>query len=217
MDYAEARKHMVNSQVRTSDVTDLRLQLALESIPRERFLPAELKDQAYVEREIAYAPGRTLLRARDFAKLAAAADIGPEDLVLDVACGAGYSTAVLAALAETVIAVEADEALAAGAQETLSDIGIDNAAVVAGDPAKGAPSQGPFDVIFIGGAISVEPEALLRQLKEGGRLAAIRRTDGVSRAVIYRRAGEGFAARTVFDAATASVLPEFQAPKTFKF
>ncbi len=217
MDYAEARKHMVNSQVRTSDVTDLRLQAALETVPRERFLPAELKGQAYVEREIAYAPGRTLLRARDFAKLAAAADIGPGDLVLDVACGAGYSTAVLAGVAEMVVAVEADEALAAGAQETLSEIGIDNAAVVAGDPAKGAPSQGPFDVIFIGGAIGVEPEALLTQLKEGGRLAAIRRTDGVSRGVIYRRAGDAFAARTVFDASTASVLPEFQAPKTFKF
>lgn len=217
MDYVEARKHMVNSQVRTNDVTDLRLQAVLETVPRENFLPAGLKDQAYVEREIAYAPGRTLLRARDLAKLVAAADIGERDLVLDVACGAGYSTAVLAGLAEMVVAVEADEALSASAQEALTEIGIDNAAVVAGDPPKGAPSQGPFDVIFIGGAIAQEPEALLKQLKEGGRLAAIRRTDGVSRGVVYRRDGDAFAARTVFDASTAAVLPEFQAPKTFKF
>lgn len=217
MDYAEARKHMVNSQVRTSDVTDLRIQVALETIPREKFLPAELKAQAYVEREIPYAPGRQLLTARDFSKLIAAADIGPEDLVLDVACGSGYSTAVLANLAEMVVAVEASEALAAAAQENLSELGVNNAAVVVADPAKAAADQGPFDVIFIGGVIVREPEALLPQLKEGGRLAAIRRTNGVSRGVIYSRAGDAFAARAVFDASASAVLPEFQVPKTFSF
>lgn len=218
MDYTVARRRMLNSQVRTNDVTDLRLQAALETIPRERFLPPELRDQAYVEREIPYADGRRLLTIRDFAKLAEAAEIAPTDLVLDVACGAGYSTAVLASLAEMVVAVEADEALAAAAQETLSALDINNAAVVTGDPAKGAPDQGPYDVVFIGGgAVAVEPETLLAQLKDGGRLAAIRREGGVSRGVVWRRDGDAIGARTVFDARTAAVLPEFEAPKTFRF
>jgi len=73
MDFKAARRRMVDSQVRTNDVTDLRLQTALETVPREDFLPAELRDQAYVERELPYAPGRSLMTVRDFAKLAAAA------------------------------------------------------------------------------------------------------------------------------------------------
>lgn len=216
MDYAEARKHMVNSQVRTNDVTDLRLQAVLEATPRERFLPASLRNQAYVERDIAYAPGRLMLRARDFAKLVAAAEPAPGDLVLDAACGSGYSTAVLAGLAEMVVGVEADETLAA-AQQNLSDIGVDNAAVVVADPAKGVPAQGPFDVIFLGGGVAVEPEALLTQLKPGGRLVAIRRANGVSQGTVWRRNGDAFAARAVFDAGSAAVLPEFEAPRSFRF
>lgn len=217
MDYKAARKHMVESQVRTNDVTDLRIQTVMEATPREIFLPGDMRDQAYVEREIAYAPGRRLLTARDFSKLVDAVDPQSGDLVLDVACGSGYSTAVLASLAEMVVAVEADEGLAALAQENLQSLSIANAAVVVGNPAEGVAGQGPFDVIFIGAAIAVEPRALLDQLKDGGRLAAIRREGGVSRGVIYQKSGEAVAARAVFDATSAAILPEFAAPKTFTF
>ena len=105
MDFKAARLRMVNSQVRTNDVTDLRLQEALETVPRETFLPSALRDQAYVERELAYAPGRTLLTVRDFAKLADAADPQDGDLALNVAAGCGYSAAVLAQLVDMVVAV----------------------------------------------------------------------------------------------------------------
>lgn len=216
MNLRDARRKMVEGQVRTNDVTDLRLQAAIEKTPREIFLPEDLRAQAYVEHDIAYAPGRRLLVARDFAKLLAAADPKSSDLVLDVACGSGYSSAVLAALAEMVVGVERDEGLAARAQANLSELGAVNSAVIVGDPAQGAPEQGPFDLIFIGGAIAVEPTTLLAQLKDGGRLAAIRRENGVSRGVVWRKDG-AVAAREVFDAAAAHALPEFQPPKRFVF
>jgi protein-L-isoaspartate(D-aspartate) O-methyltransferase len=217
MDFDTARKQMVDSQVRTNDVTDLRIQAALESVPRERFLPAELRAQSYVDREVPYAPGRSLITARDFAKLLQAADIRPGDLVLDIGCGAGYSAAIAARLGEMVVAVESDEALATKAQETLNSLDVVNAAVVTGDLAAGAAKQGPFDVIMIAMAIEVEPEALLKQLKEGGRLAAILREGGVAKGFVWKRAGAAFGRTAVFDAAARTVLPGFTRPKAFIF
>ncbi len=217
MDFKEARRKMVDSQVRTNDVTDIRLQSALETVPREAFLPVELRDQAYVERELAFAPGRTMITARDFSKLAAAAAPRQGDLCLNVAPGAGYSTAILASLVDMVVAVEGDEALAAAAQENLTTLGVSNAAVLHADNTKGAPDQGPFDLIFIDGVIETRPDALLAQLKDGGRLAAIERRNGVSRGVLYRRSADAFACVEKFDASAKSVLPGFAAEKTFVF
>jgi protein-L-isoaspartate(D-aspartate) O-methyltransferase len=217
MDFKAARRRMVNSQVRTNDVTDLRLQEALETIPREVFLPAALRGQAYVERELAYAPGRALLTVRDFAKLAGAAEPRAGDLALNAAAGCGYSAAVLAQLVDMVVAVESDEKLAAAAQENLTKLGVSNAAVLACDSTKGAPDQGPYDLIFIDGAVEVRPDALLAQLKDGGRLAAIQRIRGVPRGVIYRRSGDAFACSEKFDATTKTVLPGFEAKKSFVF
>ncbi|NWG70324.1 MAG: protein-L-isoaspartate O-methyltransferase [Parvularculaceae bacterium] len=217
MDFVQARKNMVASQVRTNDVTDLRLQAALENAPREQFLPVDLKHLAYVEREIEYAKDRRLLTPRDFAKLLAAADVRPGDLVLDVACGSGYSTAVLAQLAEMVVGLEPDEALAQTAQANLNALGLTNAAVIVGDPAAGAAKQGPFDLIFLGAPIEVEPVRLLEQLKEGGRLASIIRLGGVFRGAVYRRSGSAIAPVPSFDASARHVLPAFAAPKVFKF
>lgn len=217
MDFAAARRHMVDSQVRPNDVTHLGLQTAMETTPREIFLPVELREQAYVERELAYAPGRHLLRARDFAKLAAAADPQPGDLVLNAVCGSGYSTAVLAQLTEMVVSLESDEAMATAAQDNLTNLGVSNAAVITGDPWQGAKDQGPYDLIFLGGAIERQPDALLAQLKDGGRLATILVTGGVSRGGIYRRSGDVFSFTGTFDAATRTVLPGFEQAKSFVF
>ena len=217
MDYAAARKHMVESQVRTNDVTSRRVQDAMARIPREVFLPGDLRDQAYVERELSYAPGRRMLTARDFSKLLAAANPEPSDVVLDIGCGTGYSTAVIASLAEMVVAVESDEALASAAQDNLLALDINNAAVITGDLKAGAAKQGPFDLIFIGGAVGAVPETLLAQLKEGGRLATILRNRGVSRGVVYTKSAGAVAPREVFDARAAVILPEFEIPKTFVF
>lgn len=217
MDFETARRHMVESQVRPHDVTDLRLQAAMETTPRELFLPMELRDQAYVEREIEYAPGRMLLTARDFSKLVMIADPKETDLVLNALCGRGYSTAILAQLSEMVVSLESDDALASKAQENLTSLGASNAAVIKGDAWAGASVQGPFDLIFVDAAIAREPSALLQQLKDGGRLAAILRDGGVSRGVIYRRNGDAFASTPYFDASTKTIAPGFEAPKTFVF
>lgn len=217
MDFKAARRRMVDSQVRTNDVTDLRLQTALETVPREAFLPAGLRDQAYVERELAFAPGRAMMTVRDFAKLAAAAAPRAGDLCLAIAAGTGYSTAVLARLVDMVVAVEGDEALAAAAQENLTKLGVSNAAVLQTDNFNGAADQGPYDLIFIDGVIEKRPGALLAQLKDGGRLAAIQRRNGVSRGVLFRRSGEAFACVEKFDASAKVVLPGFAAEKTFVF
>lgn len=217
MDYTTARRRMVDSQVRTNDVTDLSIQAAMETTPREIFLPVELRSQAYVERELVYAPGRVLVTARDFAKLAAIADPQPKDLTLNVVCGSGYSTAILAQLVDMVVAVESDEALGAMAQECLNQIEANNAAVITGNPAAGAADQGPYDLIFVDTVIEKRPDALLAQLKDGGRLAAIFREKGVSSGVLFERSGEAFSCSKKFDASAKAVLPGFEAEKAFVF
>lgn len=217
MDFEAARKHMVDSQVRPNDVTDPRILRAFEVLARERFLPPELRAQAYVDREVVYGPGRSLATARDHAKLLAALDIRPTDLILDVACGTGYSSALLAMLCEMVVAVENEADLASKAQENWAEAGVVNAAVVSGDPAKGAPKQGPFDVVVVAAAIEVEPVLLLGQLKDGGRLGAFRRAGGLSKGVVWRRSGAAISAHEVFDASVRAVPAGFTRAKAFVF
>ena len=217
MNFETARRHMVDSQVRPHDVTDLRIQHAMEVTPREIFVPAELRDQVYVEREIEYAPGRRLLRARDFAKLVSAVDIRTDDIVLNAVCGSGYSTAIIANLAEMVVSIESDEALANTAQDNLTNLGFSNAAVLTGDPWDGAAKQGPFDVIFLGGVIERTPEKLLGQLKDGGALATIVHVDGVSRGGVFTKSNDTVSFSPRFDAASKAVLPGFEKTKAFKF
>ena len=208
---------MVDSQVRPNDVTELRLQAAMETTPRELFLPPRLRDQAYVERELPYGPARRLITARDFSKLVSAAQIAATDVVLDVACGGGYSAAILARLAERVIALEPVPELAESARSALRDAGVANVEIVAGALAEGAPAQAPFDVIIIAAAVERVPERLFDQLKDGGRLAVIERQGGVSRGVVYSKSGGAVASRASFDAATTFVLPGFAAEKAFAF
>ena len=217
MNYENARKAMVDNQIRPNDVTDKRLLSVLESIPKERFLPTELRAVAYVEKEIAVSETHALPAPRDFAKLLQELDIKPHELVLDVACGTGYSTAVLAKLSEMVVAVEGDETVAARAEKTLVDLDIGNAAVIAGEPVKGAEKQGPFDAIVIAGVVEEIPSALFDQLKDGGRLGALHLRDGVARGVIYQRDGDAVSSSNRFHAASKRTATGFQKEKTFVF
>jgi protein-L-isoaspartate(D-aspartate) O-methyltransferase len=153
-DFAAARLNMVESQVRVNAVTDERLIAAMAAVPRERFVPISRQGIAYMDEDILVSDGkapRFLMEPRVFAKLAQLAGITADELVLDVGCGTGYSTAVLARLAGTVVGLEADENLAAQAGATLSDLGVDNAVVVAGPLAEGYGKQAPYDVIFMNG------------------------------------------------------------------
>jgi len=215
-DFAAARRAMVDNQVRPADVTSHSLIDAMLRVPRERFVPKARRDIAYAETEIPIAPGRVLLLPRTLCKMLEAAAIDPHDLVLDLAPGTGYSTAVIARMAEAVVAVEPDEELARQAQETLVEVEADNAVVARGDPAAGDPAHGPYDVMFVNGAVEVLPDALVEQLKQGGRLVAIFRDGPVGKCRVLTRAGNGVSRRFVFDA-EAPVLPGFERPVEFAF
>ena len=207
---------MVQCQLLPNQVTDARLIAAMGDVPREAFVPENRRDLAYGDKELELASGRYLMEPRVFARLLQAADIAPSDVVLDVGCASGYSTAVLARLAATVVGLEADKAFATAAASTLSRLSIDNAVVVEGSLAAGLPKQGPFDVIVVEGAIERRPDSLLGQLSEGGRLVAVQNQHGVGRATLWRRSGELTARRDLFDAAVPK-LPEFDSPAAFVF
>ena len=172
-DYAARRTMMVDTQVRPSDVTKFPIIDAMLDVPREAFVPDALREVAYVGETLTLPGGRVLLEPRTLAKMLDALMIDRDDIVLDVACGLGYSTAVVAHMAEFVVAVEDDEGLAEEAQSILSEQGVDKAAVMNGPLTEGAAKSGPYDVILIQGGVEEVPQALLDQLKDGGRIGAV--------------------------------------------
>lgn len=213
-DFAARRTMMVDTQVRPSDVTKYTIIDAMLSIPREAYVPSAKREAAYMGEHVALAPGRVVLDPRTLAKLLDALDIQPVEAVLDLGCGLGYSTAVMARMAEAVVAVEEDAGLAAEAQATLSAQGVDNAAVIAGKLAEGAAKAGPYDVIVLQGAAEVVPEALLAQLKEGGRIGAIFMQGALGVARIGYKLDGVVTWRQAFNA-SAPVLPGFVAHRPF--
>jgi protein-L-isoaspartate(D-aspartate) O-methyltransferase len=206
---------MIDSQVRVNDVTDRRLIGVLAHVPREDFVPTTKQAVAYADMPVETGPGRWMLAARDFSKLVHAASVVETDKVLDVAPGAGYSTVVLAKMAGSVVALEQDEAAAAVARQNVAKAGMTNAEVISGSLKAGAASKGPFDVIFINGAVDEVPNALLDQLAEGGRLVAPVSEGGVRRARVYTRSGGRTAYRTPFDC-QAPALPGFERAAEFR-
>jgi protein-L-isoaspartate(D-aspartate) O-methyltransferase len=216
IDYAAARLSMLEGQVRTNDVTDRALQNAMAEIPRELFAPKTKRVLAYGDYDLPIGEGRALMRPRDFAKLVQALDVTKSDIVLDVACGRGYSSAVLARLANMVVGLESSDEMAARATEALDAVSVANAAVVVGDLKAGAPDQGPYHVIFVGGAVEVVPDAWLAQLADGGRLGVVVRDNGLGRATIFERSGGAVGSRIVFDCATP-LLDGFARPPAFTF
>jgi protein-L-isoaspartate(D-aspartate) O-methyltransferase len=216
IDFATAREAMVDGQVRPSDVTRYPIILAMLTVPREDYVPDALREVAYLGEHVPLARGRVVLDPRVFAKMLDALAVGPKDLVLDVGCGLGYSAAVLARMAEAVIALEEDEVLAAGAEAALTAHAVDNAVVQKGPLAAGVPAHGPYDAIVIEGAVTRVPEALTDQLKPGGRIVAIFQDGPNGQARLGLKTGSGMAWRRIFDA-TAPILPGFAAAKAFEF
>jgi len=213
-DYASRRIMMVDTQVRPSDVTKFPIIRAMLAVPREAFVPIALKEAAYVGENLTIAPGRVVLEPRTLAKMLDGLDIQQGELVLDVGCGLGYSTAVMARLGEVVVAVEENADFVAEAQALLVANGIDNAHVIAAPLVQGAAKHGPYDVIVIEGAVEVVPETLLAQLKDGGRIGCLFMEGalGVCR-IGYKNAG-GTSWRSLFNAC-APVLPGFARAREF--
>jgi protein-L-isoaspartate(D-aspartate) O-methyltransferase len=215
LDLQAARAAMIDSQVRTNDVTDRRLISAIGVVPREVFVPAHRQSVAYAEAPVETTPGRWLAAARDFSKLLNVAAIENDDRVLDIAPGTGYSTAVLKQLANSVVALELDEPTAQLLRGCLGKAGVSGVDVVVGALKAGAPGKGPFNVIHVNGAIEDVPQAWLDQLAEGGRLAVVVSEGGVRRARLYTRSGGKTAWRTPFDSSTPA-LPGFERVREFR-
>ncbi len=213
-DYASRRTTMVDTQVRPSDVTKFPIIEAMLSVPREVYVPSAKREAAYIGENVDIGAGRVVLEARTLAKMLDALDIQPNEAVLDLGCGLGYSTAIIARLADAVVAVEEDEALATEAQRTLSTEGVDNAAVIVGTLANGAAKAGPYDVITVQGGVEVVPDALLAQLKEGGRIAALFMQGALGTVKIGYKIDGQVTWRFAFNAA-APVLAGFAARRGF--
>ncbi|HEY7247362.1 MAG TPA: protein-L-isoaspartate O-methyltransferase [Xanthobacteraceae bacterium] len=220
-DFTAARRSMVDGQVRTSDVTDLRLIAALLEVPREHFVPRADAALAYLDRDIplrapGVSPGRYLLKPMVLAKMVQAANVRATDHVLDVGCTTGYSAALLGRLAGSVVALEEDPALAAAATENLKQLGSGKVEAVKGPLAQGFAPRAPYDLVFLDGASEIEPRSLFAQLRDQGRLVAVVGRPPAARAMLYRSVGADVSGWPVFDAA-APVLPGFAAPVEFVF
>jgi len=221
-DFAAARRMMVDGQVRTSDVTDLRIISAMLELPRERFVPKDKEELAYLDLDAPVTAaagsesGRRLLKPMVLAKMVQAAAVKPSDHVLDVGCATGYSSALLARLAGSVVALEQDPALVAFARTAFASVGAGNVTVAAGALTQGWAAAAPYDVILLNGATEITPNALCRQLKDGGRMVAVVGRAPNGRATTYRVVAGDVSGWPVFDAA-APLLPGFAAPPEFVF
>jgi protein-L-isoaspartate(D-aspartate) O-methyltransferase len=220
-DFAVARTKMVDSQLRTEGVTDYDVLAVIGRVPREQFVPPSQKALAYLDTDIPIKsadgePPRYLMEAAPFARLLQLAEIDKTDVVLAIGAGTGYSAAVIAGLGNFVVALESDAQLAAQASDNFAALGIDNAKVVSGPLAAGFPSEGPYDVIFVDGAVEVLPAALFGQLKEGGRLVAVVGYGRAAAATVYTKSDQQIGRRAAFNA-DVRPLPGFRKPEAFVF
>ncbi len=213
-DFAQRRRMMVDTQIRPADVTKYPIIDAFLGVPRERFVPDAQAEAAYAGDDIALGAGRVLLEPRTLAKMLDALNICDDELVLDIGCGYGYSSAVLACLAQAVIAVEAEGPMAEDAQDLLAETGADNAVLHVGPLDQGAAEHGPYDVIVLQGGVEALPAAITDQLKDGGRMACIFMDGPLGEVRIGHKAGGTITWRLAFNA-TAPVLPGFQKQAAF--
>jgi len=214
-DFAALRRTMVDTQVRPADVTDRDLIQAMLDTPREVFLPRASAGLAYLDLDLPVGgSGRRLLQPMVLAKMVQALRLTPDDKVLDVGCATGYTAAVLSQLAGSVVALEEEGDLCNAARTTLAE--TRNVEVVQGRLIEGHAAGAPYNAILVEGAIAIEPEALCRQLVDGGRLMCIFGTGPAAKATLYQRDGNDMTRQSIFDA-SAPQLPGFSKPAAFVF
>ena len=200
--------------MRPSDVTKFPIIDAMLGVAREDFVPVAKREAAYAGEDLDLGQGRVLVEPRTLAKMLDALAIEGNELVLDIGCTLGYSTAVIARMAEAVVAVEEDEAMAHEAQSALIEAGADNAVVHTGPLAEGAAQHGPYDAVVIQGGVQTVPSTIVDQLKDGGRIGCIFMDGPLGEARIGRKRGDKISWRLAFNA-TAAVLPGFGKKKQF--
>jgi protein-L-isoaspartate(D-aspartate) O-methyltransferase len=207
MDFLSARTNMVESQVRTNDVTDVEVQDAMRAIRREAFVAPARSSLAYSDRAVEYAPGRFLLPPRDVGKLLQAAR--PRNGERALAIAAPYAAAIMARMGVSVTALDTPEALAP-VREALEGEGV---SVLSGDLAR---PEGGYDLVVSEGGVAEAPQGWFEAVAPGGRLAAVIRRGAVGKATLYLRAGEAWSAREAFDS-FPPLLPGFEPNREFVF
>ena len=208
-DFAARRIMMVDTQVRPSDVTKFPIIEAMLSVPREDFVPASQREAAYMGENIELSDNRVILEPRTLATMLDVLDIGQDELVLDIGAGYGYSSAVIAHMAQAVVALEEDNAMVEDAKEALVAANADNVVIEHGSLVAGAAEHGPYDVIIIQGGVSHLPQAIISQLKEGGRIACLFMEDALGEVRIGYKMDEHISWRRSFNAG-APVLDGFE-------
>lgn len=222
IDFAEFRQNMVDNQIRTVDVTKLSVLTAFLAVPREEFVPQNVRELAYVDEDVVVAlakinePARYIMAPASLARLIQLADIGKDDFVLDIGAGTGYCAAILSHLAGSVIALESNRDLAQTATRAFAAMECNNVAVVTGPLTKGCAAQAPYDVIFIEGAVDFVPETLFKQLREGGRLVVVEGHGNAGRACLYIREDDVVSKQCGFNLAVKP-LPGFLKQAGFTF
>ncbi len=220
-EFASARTKMVDSQLRTENVTDYAILAAMGAVPREAFVPAHQRALAYLDKDVPIKSGpdglpRYLMEPAPFARLLQLAEVNPDDTVLDIGCGGGYSAAVIARLAKFVVGLESDASLAAEASQRLNQLGVGNVKVALGPLEQGRPADGPYDVIVVEGAVEVLPAALFGELKEGGRLVAVVGYGRSGVATVCTKSDNQIGRRAAFNA-DVRPLPGFAKSPAFVF
>ena len=217
MDFSTARRTMVDCQILPNNVTDQRIIDAMMELPREMFVPSTKRSVAYIDNSLALGFGRFLIEPMITARLMQMLELKSTDVALSIGAGTGYNVAILGRIVETVVAIEKLSSLAKLATKNLSELGIDNVAIIEGPLAGGAPKQSPYNIIFFDGAISEIPTAISNQLAENGRLIAmIKKPGGICQAYLMSRNHGNISGRNIFEASTP-LLPGFEQKSIFSF
>ena len=217
MDFATARRTMVDCQILPNNVTDQRIIDAMMELPREIFVPSAKRSLAYVDNFLDLGFGRFLIEPMVAARLMQILELKSTDVALSIGAGTGYSIALLGRIVETVVAIEQVSSLAQNATKNLSELGIDNVAIIDGPLAGGAPKQSPYNIIFFDGAISEVPKTISDQLAEEGRLIAmIKKPGGICQAHLITRNHGVISGRNIFESSTP-LLPGFEQESAFSF
>lgn len=218
-DYAIARRHMVDSQIKTNGVITPGIIEAFEQTPREEFVPKAIRGVAYTDEDVSLGHGRFLLEPSVHAKLVEAAKPTAQDVVLDIGCGTGYSTTILSPLTMTVIALEENQDYLDRATALWEKLGANNVASLKGPLNLGSARHAPFSLIFINGAVAEIPQNIVTQLSPQGRLLTVLRKPGevMGQAVLVKNLGNGQSASTTLFGAASPYVPGFEPKTTFVF
>lgn len=209
---------MVDNQLRTNEVFDLDILAAMGRLPREHFVSSSMRSLAYCDQAVPMSgqSERAMMAPTAAARLVQLALPQSDDFALLVGCGSGFTAALVGNLASSVVAIESDERLVAEASDVVAKLGIENVVVIEAELEAGLPSEAPYDLILIDGAIDFVPPALTNQLRDGGRLVAVVGEGLSAPAMIYRRSGNSISGAAAFNLSIPH-LPGFRRAAEFLF